>query len=116
MILSGYKVFAGLGWPPYAAHLVLELWRDPSNSGIISLNDFIETEIDFTEYYVKMLYNDQQLKIPGCPAELCPFSDFSAVTQKLIPVNWAQECGLTQRSRTYYAVGAESNDVTAFFC
>ena len=31
LVLSAYDVFEGLGWPPYASHMLFELYKDDSS-------------------------------------------------------------------------------------
>jgi hypothetical protein len=104
LILSGYQLLnADLGWPPYAANLVLELWQD-----------------SMMNYYVRMVYNDQTVQLPGC-AKMCPFEIFQNLTEPLIPTNWDEECGFTRETQQQRAGKARTtNDspssIVADFC
>jgi len=80
-ILSAFDLYAGTGWPPYAAHIVFELMEDKDGN-----------------FYVRMLYQDQPLVIPGCHSQLCDFDTFTSLAQEVIPENWYAECGLTTKS------------------
>lgn len=41
-------------------------------------------------YFVRMVYRDQPVPVPGCPAaadNLCPFATFMAVTANMVPTD-----------------------------
>lgn len=65
-LLNCLHVYNGV-WPPYAAHLSLELWSETQSSSSSSSTK---------SYYVRLIYNGETLVIPGC-SEFCPWSDFS---------------------------------------
>ena len=62
--------------------------------------------------------------IPGCPDVICPFSVFQAITQKLVPVDWKRQCGLTQDHKfrrpgpvfDEYRLQDSSNPLTSYLC
>ncbi|KAJ3435200.1 lysophosphatidic acid phosphatase type 6 [Anaeramoeba flamelloides] len=78
------------------------------NSGIVPLlaayDSFDSTPVEFAsnvvfelyqekkKYYIKLSYNDKVIKIPGCKQEMCPYSKFKKITQKMIPKNYEKEC------------------------
>jgi len=79
LFLSGFNLFPGTVWPQYASHVVMELWQSTTN----------------TTFYIRFIYNENELTIPGCPAALCPFDTWLKIAQQLIPTDWYKECGLS---------------------
>ncbi|OQR91851.1 hypothetical protein ACHHYP_04309 [Achlya hypogyna] len=51
-------------WVPYASHVVLEVYRQPSTA----------------DHYFRLLYQGAPLPVPGCPTELCPAAAFFNLT------------------------------------
>ncbi|KNC48551.1 counting factor 60 [Thecamonas trahens ATCC 50062] len=64
-------------WPPYAAHLSMELLVN--NAG---------------DYFVHLLYNGDEIVVPGCSA-ICPWSKFISLVghNALTPAQYATMCG-----------------------
>jgi len=79
LVLSSLKSLEGTGWPSYAAHLLFELWED-----------------DFDNFYVHVIYNDQDIVIPGCETAYCELETFIDICSKhtITPEEWRTECGL----------------------
>ena len=77
LFLSAFQVLKD--WPPYASHIVMELYSDPQNN-----------------WYVKFMYNDQVMHLPGCStsSDLCDYQTFSDLAYKSVmtPQNWTAEC------------------------
>ena len=56
-------------WPPFLADVTFELYSN-------------EEAKHSKDYFVKVLYNQKPLKIPGCPSEMCRFDDFWKALKK----------------------------------
>jgi lysosomal acid phosphatase len=69
-LLNGLGVFKG-NWPPYAARIIFELYEKPNESA------------QNPDFFVRMVYNEEEQKIPGCPSVLCPWENFKSVLEKL---------------------------------
>jgi len=81
-LLSAMKIFQQANyWPPYAAHLLLELWQRPSDHS----------------YFVRVIYNDIEMLLPGCSSPYCSFAIVQSTFLELIPKNWETECNLKKR-------------------
>jgi len=89
-ILAAYEVFDHK-WPPFASNIILELYKDTAPANPKDHN--VENN-----HYVRMLYNNEALKIPGCQETaveggfLCPLSTFLALSKKVIPENYEEAC------------------------
>ncbi len=88
--LDTYKQFNE--WPGFAANCTFELYRRHKSKN---------------EFYIRLLFDDRILKIPGCekiaPATkdgLYPFDAFKEVATKLIPKDYKQECSLADVKAT----------------
>lgn len=68
-------------WPRYASYILLELF---SYSGFKAPRCFLM--IKGTDY-VRMVFNGEQMLLPGCDADLvaCTFDEFSTLVAKLTP-------------------------------
>jgi len=69
-LLSILDVYDGK-WPPFASHVIIELYRDED---IInrSLNPGSEEG-----FFVRVIYNNEEQKLPGCNGQaLCPLEEF----------------------------------------
>jgi len=66
--------------PPYASHVVLELWEDTTGS----------------DYYVRILYNGVELEMPSCKG-FCPVDTFFSVIapSNITPAQYAELCAST---------------------
>lgn len=60
-----YEIYLG-NWPNYSSNIILELYKYKN------------------EYFVKLLYNQKELKIKNC-GTLCPFKKFEEISNHLIP-------------------------------
>eukprot|EP00698_Gefionella_okellyi_P003075 TRINITY_DN12890_c0_g1_i1.p1 TRINITY_DN12890_c0_g1~~TRINITY_DN12890_c0_g1_i1.p1 ORF type:complete len:418 (+),score=68.17 TRINITY_DN12890_c0_g1_i1:25-1278(+) len=65
-------------WPPYASHVVMELWQSASNGA----------------YAVRITYNGVVLQLPGCSSPLCDWDEFTASIADVIPDNYAAQCAV----------------------
>lgn len=80
-------VLAALGawdgvWAPYASLITLELWKNAQNS-----------------FVVRLLYQAQPLKIPGCSGgEFCSWSDFQTILTPLLLTNRPVDCSASATS------------------
>lgn len=72
-VLRAMGIFDGY-WPPYASHLVWELWRKNG------------------DYYVYLHYNGATLTTPTCSAAMCPVKEFAAGISPIIPTDIYSEC------------------------
>jgi Histidine phosphatase superfamily (branch 2) len=78
LFLSAFGALRGRGWPPYAAHIVMELRADTAGKN-----------------YVRFLYQDEVVKLPGCNGEeLCPYDEFAKIAGQSVitQAQWEQEC------------------------
>jgi len=101
LVMSGFNILQGTGWPPYVANLVFELYKDSEN-----------------DYKVHLLYNNQTITIPGC-SEYCDYLEFIEIASKfsITQNDWASECGTSWLPSTRdYALGLVGDDLIAFFC
>jgi len=64
-------------WPPIASNLILELLEEKQNP---------------QNRYVRLIYNDRVLQIPGCNGTLCPYATFRQKVKELIPNDFHTEC------------------------
>jgi hypothetical protein len=80
-------VLAALGvwdhvWAPYASIITLELWKNPQGS-----------------FYVRLLYQGEPLKIPGCSdGVFCSWSDFNAVLEPHLLSKPTLDCAVSRNS------------------
>jgi hypothetical protein len=76
-LLISLNVFDHLH-PPVASTLVLELYEDVSK-----------------KHYVRVVYNDKLLNIPGGGENgLCEFNTFQKLAQTVIPTDYEKECSI----------------------
>ncbi|KAH9906247.1 phosphoglycerate mutase-like protein [Xylariomycetidae sp. FL2044] len=63
-------------------------------------------------YYVRLRYNDEVVKIPGCKPEgkhldgdesFCTLEAFKSIVDKYVPRNWKQQCTVNVREPTFPA-------------
>jgi hypothetical protein len=80
-VLGGLGQLSYTDWPPYAAHLRTEAWRNST---------------DPSQQYVRMIYNNNILMLPcSRPSDgLCTASDILHFYASLIPDNWRSLCGI----------------------
>ncbi|XP_065063740.1 lysophosphatidic acid phosphatase type 6-like [Rhopilema esculentum] len=64
-------------WPKYAADVKLELYQDKNQ-----------------DWFVKLLYNDKDLTLPGCGTPVCPLSRFLELCEPYRVKDWYAECGI----------------------
>jgi len=55
-------------WPPYAASITFELYKDERNS----------------EHYVRVLYLNEEQTLPACGKALCPLPQFKQAMSKFL--------------------------------
>jgi hypothetical protein len=79
MILGSLQL--KLLWPPYASNLIFEVWRDSTDS----------------EAYVRVLFNGQVMKLPGCGLrELCPLEAYVEFMQKNCLLHDPSRCWIAE--------------------
>ncbi|EGX89305.1 acid phosphatase, putative [Cordyceps militaris CM01] len=118
----------GMSWPPFTSHVAVELLRDtrvvaspplPSSSsssswvprmlrGAQTIGRRPTYELTSAErerlrgYYVRVRYNDEPVRIPGCrPAgkhyeddeTLCTLTAFKSIVDRITPTDWKAQCG-----------------------
>jgi len=66
-LLVAYRVDDGY-LPHYASTLYWELFRQSNN-----------------KFFVRMVYNEKELLVPGCASVYCDYNTFMSVTEKLLP-------------------------------
>jgi len=64
-------------WPKYAADVKIELYKDRAGKS-----------------FVKVLYNDEEMKLPGCSTPLCSLRRFLEICEPLRVKDWDAECGV----------------------
>eukprot|EP00795_Rhopilema_esculentum_P003781 gene3781-15064_t len=64
-------------WPKYAADVKVELYQDEKQN-----------------WFVKLLYNDQELLMPGCETTVCALSSFLETCEPYRVKDWDAECGI----------------------
>ncbi|XP_065063739.1 lysophosphatidic acid phosphatase type 6-like [Rhopilema esculentum] len=64
-------------WPKYAADVKIELYQDKNQ-----------------DWFVKLLYNDKDLTLPGCGTPVCPLSRFLELCEPYRVKDWYAECGI----------------------
>ncbi|KAK9462769.1 histidine phosphatase superfamily [Lipomyces oligophaga] len=104
-------------WPPFTADLTMELFAKNVYAEKIEPIQLVSTpntsESDSSaanthqkkpvkrDYYVRLSYNDQILRLPGCVPEgrhlpgdesICTFSAFQRIVDSFTPINWEREC------------------------
>ncbi|CAJ2510110.1 Uu.00g060100.m01.CDS01 [Anthostomella pinea] len=61
-------------------------------------------------YYVRLRYNDEVVKVPGCKPQgkhldgdesFCTLEAFKAIVDKFVPTNWKQQCAADVRAPTF---------------
>ncbi|KAI2630498.1 histidine phosphatase superfamily [Xylaria nigripes] len=64
------------------------------------------------DYYVRLRYNDEVVKIPGCRApgnhlegdeSFCTLEAFKAIVDKIVPRNWKQQCSTDVKAPAFPA-------------
>ncbi|OAA71147.1 Histidine phosphatase superfamily, clade-2 [Cordyceps fumosorosea ARSEF 2679] len=116
----------GMQWPPFTSHIAVELFRDervvPTAATTGSSSSWIPRmlggarpvgrrptyELTSAEkerlrgYFVRVRYNDEPLRIPGCrPAgkhyeddeTLCSLAAFKSIVDRITPTDWKAQCG-----------------------
>ncbi|OBZ84309.1 putative acid phosphatase SPBC4.06, partial [Choanephora cucurbitarum] len=72
-------------WPPFGSAVLFELFKQK----------------DKDQHFVRVRYNENALKLPGCQAEgnhkkgdptLCTFEAFKNVVREQVPLDWEKEC------------------------
>jgi hypothetical protein len=64
-------------WPPYASHVVFELFQEPKTGN----------------FSVRIIYNEKTLVLDECHGEeICPLEDFMKQLEPVIPDDYVQEC------------------------
>ena len=58
-------------WTPFAANIILELYEDTSNKAKV-------------DHYVRVLYEFEELIIPGCDGALCQIDQFRKAISKYV--------------------------------
>ncbi|KAG8970739.1 hypothetical protein FRC03_004121 [Tulasnella sp. 419] len=102
-LLSTLDVF-DQRWPDFTASITFELFRkaSPSSSFLQSLYSRPETE-----YFVRMRYRNQSLRLPACAnvglhleghPEFCTFKAFKEHVKKYKPGDWEEDCKATGKS------------------
>jgi hypothetical protein len=66
-LLSALNVWDGK-WTPYSSRIIFELYRDPNHD----------------EFFIRMLYNEQEMQIPGCSGTICKYAEWIQLTQPMI--------------------------------
>lgn len=74
--LIDFGVFDNV-WCPYASIILFELWE--------------VTPPPSANYSVRMIYNGKVVKPTGCESEVCPFAQFAATVEDIVPTD--AECG-----------------------
>jgi len=59
--------------------LVIELWAERPGS-------------KEQKHFVRFVYNDKELVLPGAPDAYCPLETFVSLAKELIPVDFEREC------------------------
>lgn len=85
-LLITMGVYDGV-WPAYASHLSLELWQQESNNA----------------WFVRVLYNGEELVLPACGEVFCPFNTFTRAVEPFVLSleQYAAECAATYQSRQW---------------
>jgi len=60
----------------YASTLIIELYQDNQSGGAA----------------VRIIYNQQELTIPGCGGVLCDWNTFTNITMSLVSTNYQVDC------------------------
>lgn len=63
-------------WPSVGSHFSFELWRNQLSN----------------QHYVRMIYNDQPLLLPGASSHFCSFETFKQLCDRVKPHNFKQQC------------------------
>jgi len=66
-------------WPPYASHVLFELWKKPNSQDMA----------------VRVLYNGEIMKIPGCTlggGSVCSLEEFDKILDTRLKVDSFQDC------------------------
>ncbi|KAJ3426301.1 lysophosphatidic acid phosphatase type [Anaeramoeba flamelloides] len=63
-----------LKYPQYGSHVELETW------------------VDGSEKYVKVLYNGEELLVDGCDDVYCDWETWQIIATSNVPQNWEEEC------------------------
>ena len=76
-------------WPPYASHLIFELWRNGTNAAMGR-----EGEGEGEDLWVYVTYNGQAVVLDSTQPTslLIPWSTFLAKIRPLIPPDWSAMC------------------------
>ncbi|XP_035669926.1 lysophosphatidic acid phosphatase type 6-like isoform X2 [Branchiostoma floridae] len=76
-------------WPPYAAHVTLELYQDAKKNN-----------------FVKVLYLEEEKQVQGCSAVLCPFEEFkeAMATVALSHKAFWENCKIDQKKASQITV------------
>ena len=119
-ILCAVGAFENGKWPPFTSSVAIELFskadddkqrglfsslfnKRPAHSARIPLDSLPESvRRDLQRHYVRIRYNDQPVRIPGCAAKpenhlpgddtFCTLDAFKAIVDKFTPKNWGAEC------------------------
>ena len=98
-LLSGLEAFPS-DWPPFAAHVQLELWSDPDSNQPLP-------------FYIRGLYNGKVINFgyqDPCP-EYCPYSQFHQIISKYLLDNQLESSLCNS-----VAYVSPLNDYTGFLC
>lgn len=77
-------------WPPYAANLLVEVWRKEESTP----PDW-NTQLPDPSIYIRIIYNGIYLVLPWCQEEdslYCPLAHFLQFISSVIPTNMPSEC------------------------
>eukprot|EP00794_Sanderia_malayensis_P002465 gene2465-2838_t len=64
-------------WPRFSSDIKIELYKQ-----------------SIGKWFVKVLYNDKEMKIPGCESTLCPADRFFERLEKYRVKDWESDCGI----------------------
>ncbi|CAG8464911.1 697_t:CDS:2 [Acaulospora morrowiae] len=112
-LLAALDAYENRRWPPFASHIIIELFQQKSSSSQAKIDDKDRVKnrktVDIEnqgEYFVRVKYNNKILELSGCQKNgthhtndksLCTLKAFLEILNEQIPVDFEKECHVTYK-------------------
>lgn len=78
------------------------------------MNVFCTRGVDQT-FFVRIMYQENPVKLATCATTMCTFSEFMATAEKVIPTDYSSECSVpSSTTRELISNDVDDKDVLSF--